>query len=111
MKLTITALKAPWPAGAGIGDVVEIEGDAIPGAFVGKCEKAEAKAKATHTWPEAPVVDPMDDLRAKLKAAEAALASMEDAALKAADEHAAALAAMTQRAEAAEAALAKIPKK
>jgi hypothetical protein len=37
MKVTITALKAPWPAGSKVGSVVELEGDTIPAWAAGKC--------------------------------------------------------------------------
>lgn len=35
MKLQITHMKAPWPAGAAIGDVVELPG--VPAWALGKC--------------------------------------------------------------------------
>lgn len=37
MKVTITALKAPWPEGSKVGSVVELEGDTIPAWAAGKC--------------------------------------------------------------------------
>ena len=37
MKVRITFMKAPWPQGAGVGDVVEVKGDVIPGWAAGKC--------------------------------------------------------------------------
>lgn len=57
MKVRITHLKAPWPAGAKPGDVVELAVDAVPEWALGKCkpipddtptaaEVAEALAKA-----------------------------------------------------------------
>lgn len=46
MKVKITHLKAPWPAGAKPGDVVEIEGDSVPAWAVGKCVPALAEQKA-----------------------------------------------------------------
>lgn len=39
MKVRIEVLKAPWPAGAKVGDVVEIAGDRIPTSLAGKCIK------------------------------------------------------------------------
>lgn len=55
MKVIVTHLKAPWPAGAAVGSVVELLGDTMPGCFVGKCTPAEADAEATHAWePQAP---------------------------------------------------------
>jgi len=53
MKFTITHMKAPWPAGASVGSVVEFEGDAAPAWAVGKCEPAADDAEVTHTF-EAP---------------------------------------------------------
>lgn len=38
MKLRITHLKAPWPEGAKVGDVVELDVSAVPAWAVGKCE-------------------------------------------------------------------------
>lgn len=59
MKVTITHLKAPWPAGADVGAVVELPGSEVPGCFVGKCVEAPEKAEATHVWtPPEPVVVP-----------------------------------------------------
>lgn len=58
MKVTVTHLKAPWPAGAVVGSVVELPGDAIPGWATGKCKPAEADAEASHVWePPAPAVE------------------------------------------------------
>lgn len=42
MKVTITALKAPWPEGSKVGHVVELEGDTIPAWAVGKCTPVPA---------------------------------------------------------------------
>jgi hypothetical protein len=39
MKVTITALKAPWPEGSKVGSVVELEGDTVPAWAVGKCTR------------------------------------------------------------------------
>lgn len=36
MKVRITHLKAPWPAGSGVGDVLELAD--VPAWAVGKCE-------------------------------------------------------------------------
>ena len=48
MKLRITFLKAPWPQGAAVGDVVEIDGDKVPAWALGKCVPAEDDAEVTH---------------------------------------------------------------
>ena len=44
--MTITHLKAPWPAGAVVGSVVEV-GDAIPAWALGKCVPAADDAEVT----------------------------------------------------------------
>lgn len=46
MKVRITERKAPWPAGAGVGNVVSFEGDAAPAWAAGKCTLASEDAKA-----------------------------------------------------------------
>lgn len=45
MKVTITQLKAPWPRGAVVGDVIELP--SVPGWAVGKCVPAPDDAEAT----------------------------------------------------------------
>ena len=45
MKLTITHLKAPWPAGAVVGDVIELA--EVPAWALGKCEPADDAATVT----------------------------------------------------------------
>lgn len=45
MKLKITHLKAPWPQGAVIGDVLEL--DQVPGWALGKCERVADDAEVT----------------------------------------------------------------
>lgn len=47
MKVRIEVLKAPWPAGAKVGDVVEIAGDRIPTSLAGKCIKVADDTPAT----------------------------------------------------------------
>lgn len=44
MKLTITHLKAPWPAGAKVGDVVDLP--AVPSWAAGKCVPVADDAEA-----------------------------------------------------------------
>ena len=46
MKVTIQTLKAPWPTGAKVGDVVAFEGDAAPAWAVGKFTPASENAEA-----------------------------------------------------------------
>lgn len=57
MKVTVTHLKAPWPAGAGVGSIVALPGDSMPGWALGKCTPYDGEAAAEFTWePPAPVV-------------------------------------------------------
>ncbi len=47
MKVTITQLKAPWPMGAKVGDVIELRGfEGIPDWAMGKCRPAADDAEA-----------------------------------------------------------------
>ena len=50
MKARITHLKAPWPSGAKVGDVVEVE--RISPAFVGKCSPASDDEPVTASFAE-----------------------------------------------------------
>lgn len=45
MKLRITKLKAPWPVGAKVGDVIDLP--AVPAWAAGKCEPAPDDAAVT----------------------------------------------------------------
>ncbi len=65
MKVRIDVLKAPWPAGAKPGDVVEI--DAITPAFSGKCEPVDDATEAAVAFakPQAEEVDPLAVLKAE----------------------------------------------
>lgn len=47
MKLTITHLKAPWPEGAKVGDVLELP--SVPAWALGKCQPADDDAEVTLT--------------------------------------------------------------
>ena len=75
MKLTITHLKAPWPVGAVVGDVIELA--SVPAWAVGKCVPAADDAAVTvggtlineGTMPAAAESEPsIDDLRAQAAA-------------------------------------------
>lgn len=75
MKLTITHLKAPWPTGAVVGDVIELA--SVPTWAVGKCAPADDSAAVTvgavQAAPAAQVVQAkqepsIDDLREQAKA-------------------------------------------
>lgn len=47
MRVLVTALKAPWPAGTQIGDIVDLHGRVtVPEWAVGKCEPAPAAAES-----------------------------------------------------------------
>lgn len=50
MKLKITMLKAPWPEGAGVGDVVELP--RMPGWAIGKCLEVADDTEVTAAFPE-----------------------------------------------------------
>lgn len=56
MKVRIDVLKAPWPSGAKVGDVVEVE--QITPAFVGKCSQVGDDEEVTVSFekPEAEFV-------------------------------------------------------
>jgi len=47
MKLRIETLKAPWPTGAKVGNVIEIDGDNIPAWALGKCAKVDDETPVT----------------------------------------------------------------
>lgn len=71
MKLTITHLKAPWPAGAVVGDVIELA--SVPTWAVGKCAPADDSATVTvgvvQAAPAVAKQEPsIDDLREQAKA-------------------------------------------
>jgi hypothetical protein len=70
MKVTVTHLKAPWPAGTAHGHVVDFPGldaDAIPAWAVGKCTPAADDAEAVSTWTR-PVVAPAELASEPIKA-------------------------------------------
>lgn len=71
MKLTITHLKAPWPAGAVVGDVIELAD--VPAWAFGKCVPAADDAAVTVGVAQAAPADEKqepsaDDLREQAKA-------------------------------------------
>ncbi len=70
MKVTITHLKAPWPAGAGVGSVVEFTAGRVPECFVGKCEPASADAKAGFAYPVPAAEDKPQGKSSKKEAAQ-----------------------------------------
>ena len=67
MKLTITHLKAPWPAGAVVGSVIELA--SVPAWAVGKCVPAADDAAVTVGVAQpAPADASIDDLRTQAAA-------------------------------------------
>lgn len=50
MLVIITALKAPWPAGARVGSIVDLPHASIPSWCVGKCAQAAEDAVAEFVW-------------------------------------------------------------
>lgn len=50
MLYLITHLKAPWPVGTKVGDVIELA--AVPVWAVGKCREADEGAEATVSMPD-----------------------------------------------------------
>lgn len=59
MLLTITHLKAPWPQGAVVGDVIELP--SVPVWALGKCTAAPAGAVVTIAQPAADQPQPEAD--------------------------------------------------
>ena len=72
MRVRITHLKAPWPAGSGVGDVVDITGAEVPSWAAGKCAQAVGEPAAeflTNPEPQLPAAaDERDALRSQLEA-------------------------------------------
>lgn len=61
MKVTVTALKAPWPAGTAVGDCVELPFAEVPAYFTGKCTPAPDDANAKVAFvPEASHPEPVN---------------------------------------------------
>lgn len=55
MKYTITHLKAPWPSGAKVNDVIKL--DHVPAWAAGKCKPAAEDAEVTVSFAPALVVN------------------------------------------------------
>jgi hypothetical protein len=77
MLFRITALKAPWPAGAQVGDIIDL--GSVPEWAAGKCAAAPDAGAATVAFPssdkaqaapaaEAPAAEPAKPRRAGSKA-------------------------------------------
>lgn len=59
MKVRIDVLKAPWPAGAKVGDVVVVEH--ISPAFVGKCSEVSEDTEVTVSFDKVEFVANVDE--------------------------------------------------
>lgn len=59
MKYQITHLKAPWPEGSAVGDVIDME--ELPPWALGKCSPAPTGAKATVSFKKADPATPNAD--------------------------------------------------
>jgi len=59
MKVRIDVLKAPWPAGAKVGDVVVVEH--ISPAFVGKCSEVSDDTEVTVSFDKVEFVANVDE--------------------------------------------------
>ena len=71
MKVTITHLKAPWPAGAGVGDVVDLEAAEVPAWALGKCKQADEDAEVFSPPAAGPTAEEVEaQVAAEAKAAE-----------------------------------------
>lgn len=59
MKVRIDVLKAPWPAGAKVGDVLVVEH--ISPAFVGKCSEVSEDTEVTVSFDKVEFVANVDE--------------------------------------------------
>lgn len=85
IKVRVTHLLAPWPAGAVVGSIVAIMAAALPAWALGKCEPAPEGAEPEFAWEPAPVADPIEyELPAPRAAAAADQAAIDAAVAKAA---------------------------
>jgi hypothetical protein len=93
MKVRITHLKAPWPAGAQVGDVIEMVGfyGELPGWATGKCKPVEDDVEASQVLERvAPAILPVErpaselliEAKAKIEALTAELAETQAAIAK-----------------------------
>jgi hypothetical protein len=73
MKVFVTHLKAPWPAGSQPGDVVQFDGD-LPAWAVGKCTAAPDDAEVTEHRIAAALADADEHAEAEKKSARKAKA-------------------------------------
>lgn len=54
MRVVVTHLKAPWPEGTKVGDIVDLPGDEVPPWAFGKCSPAADAAPAAPVAAEKP---------------------------------------------------------
>lgn len=74
MKARITHLKAPWPLGARVGDVVEFAD--IPAWAAGKCEQVDDEQPVTLEFGEPVQVDLVASGASEVEALKAAVADL-----------------------------------
>jgi len=65
MRIKITVLNAPWPSGAVVGDVVDV--DIIPAWAVGKCVQVPDDTELTIKPEPVFVVNPVETKHKKAK--------------------------------------------
>jgi hypothetical protein len=87
MKLKNTHLKAPWPAGAKVGDVVSLP--KVPGWAIGKCDRVDDSTEATIDFPEEAETAEHPEVARMRQATEHALKAAAADAEQARDTHAA----------------------
>lgn len=80
MKYQITHLKAPWPEGSAVGDVIDL--DELPAWALGKATPATQGAKATVSFKKADPAQPGDTGENERRAAEAKTATLTTEASK-----------------------------
>lgn len=60
IKVRVTHLLAPWPAGADVGSIVALMCDKVPAWALGKCEDAPEGAEPQFAWEPAAQSDPVE---------------------------------------------------
>lgn len=86
MKLQITVLKAPWPKGAKVGDIVEMKH--VPGWALGKCAEVPESTEATIDFDQAEEVAEHPEVARIRQAADHALQAAASELQAARDAHA-----------------------
>ncbi len=60
MKIIVKSLKAAWPEGVKLGDVVSVDSEVIPDSLVGKCSPAPDDAESVAEYVPPALPDPRD---------------------------------------------------